>query len=88
MKVATIAAKEDEVIGAAVAEALSRVGAEGVVTIEESVEPGVAFAFVEGMVVENGWLSPYMVRDQHRMETVFENPLVFMTNKPLSIRTT
>ena len=39
--------------------------------------------FVEGMVVENGWLSPYMVRDPHRMETVFENPLVFMTNKPL-----
>ena len=35
------------------------------------------------MVVENGWLSPYMVRDPHRMETVFENPLVFMTNKPL-----
>ena len=52
-------------------------------TLEESDEPGVTVTFVEGMVVENGWLSPYMVRDQHRMETVFENPLVFMTNKPL-----
>ena len=52
-------------------------------TIEESDEPGVGVRFVEGMVVENGWLSPYMVRDQHRMETVFENPYVFMTNKPL-----
>ena len=83
MKVATIAAKEDEVIGGIVAEALSRVGAEGVVTIEESDEPGVGVRFVEGMVVENGWLSPYMVRDQYRMETVFENPYVFMTNKPL-----
>src|SRR5688572_22712871 len=82
-RVATIAAKEDEVIGGAVAEALARVGPEGVVTLEESVEPGVSVTFVEGMVVENGWLSPYMVRDQHRMETVFENPLVFMTNKPL-----
>ena len=83
VKVATIAAKEDEVIGGAVAEALERVGAEGVVTIEESDEPGVSVRFVEGMVVENGWLSPYMVRDQYRMETVFENPYVFMTNKPL-----
>src|SRR5690349_4208238 len=81
--VATIAAKEDEVIGGVVAEALERVGPEGVVTIEESDEPGVGVRFVEGMVVENGWLSPYMVRDQHRMETVYENPLIFMTNKPL-----
>ena len=83
VKVATIAAKEDPVIGGAVAEALSRVGPEGVVTIEETDEPGVSVRFVEGMVVENGWLSPYMVRDQHRMETVFENPLIFMTNRAL-----
>ena len=83
VKVATIAAKEDEVVGGAVAEAIERVGPDGVVTIEESDEPGVSVRFVEGMVVENGWLSPYMVRDQHRMETVFENPYVFMTNKPL-----
>ena len=82
VKVATIAAKEDEGIGRVVAEALERVGPDGVVTIEETEEPGVTVRFVEGMVVENGWLSPYMVRDQHRMETVFENPLVFMTNKP------
>jgi chaperonin GroEL len=81
--VATIAAKEDRVIGTAVAEALDRVGAEGVVTLEETEEPGVSVTFVEGMVVENGWLSPYMVRDRERMETVFENPLVFMTNKAL-----
>src|SRR4051812_1029728 len=83
VKVATIAAKEDEVIGAAVASALDRVGREGVVTIEEAAEPGIEVRFVEGMVVENGWLSPYMVRDRERMETVFEHPLVFMTNKPL-----
>ena len=80
---ATIAAKEDEVVGGIVAEALSHVGADGVVTIEESDEPGISVGFVEGMVVENGWLSQYMVRDPHRMETVFENPLVFMTNRAL-----
>jgi chaperonin GroEL len=70
VKVATIAAKEDEVVG-------------GVVTIEESDAPGITVDFVEGMVVENGWLSQYMVKDPHRMETVFENPLVFMTNRAL-----
>ena len=70
-------------IGEAVAEALERVGAEGVVTIEESDAPGISVDFVEGVVVENGWISPYMVRDRERMETVFEDPLILMTNKPL-----
>src|SRR4051794_37818637 len=83
VKVATIAAKEDRGIGSVVAEAIERVGPDGVVTIEESDEPGVTVRFVEGVVVENGMLSPYMIRDQHRMETVFDHPLVFMTNKPL-----
>ena len=82
--IATIAAKEDEVIGEAVASALDRVGEEGVVTIEESDLPGISVEFVEGMVVENGWVSPYMVRDTERMETVFEDPLILMTNKPIS----
>jgi chaperonin GroEL len=82
--IATIAAKEDEVIGNAVADALERVGAEGVVTIEESDAPGLAVDFVEGMHVENGWVSPYMVRDRERMETVFEDPCILMTNKPIS----
>jgi chaperonin GroEL len=81
--VATIAAKEDPVIGEAVADALERVGGEGVVTIEESETPGLGVEFSEGMVVENGWVSPYMVRDTERMETVFENPYILMTNKPL-----
>jgi chaperonin GroEL len=81
--VATIAAKEDEVVGGVVAEALSHVGPDGVVTIEESDAPGISVDFVEGMVVENGYVSSYMVRDHERMETVFENPHILMTNKPL-----
>jgi chaperonin GroEL len=81
--VATIAAKDDEVIGAVVADALDRVGPDGVVTIEETETPGVSVGFSEGMVVENGWLSPYMVRDTVRMETVFEDPYILMTNKPI-----
>ena len=82
--IATIAAKEDEVIGNAVADALDRVGAEGVVTIEESDVPGIEVDFVEGMHVENGWISPYMAADRTRMETVFEDPYILMTNKPIS----
>jgi chaperonin GroEL len=82
--IATIAAKEDAVIGEAVADALDRVGAEGVVTIEESDVPGISVEFVEGMHVENGWISPYMVRDRERMETVFEDPYILMTSKPIS----
>jgi chaperonin GroEL len=82
--IATIAAKEDEVIGKAIADALDRVGAEGVVTVEESDVPGIAVDFVEGVNVENGWISPYMVRDRVRMETVLEDPHILMTAEPIS----
>jgi chaperonin GroEL len=82
--VATIAAKEDERIGAAVAEALDRVGPEGVVTIEEMPLPGINVEFVEGMHVENGHFSPYLVQDTQRMETVFEDPYILLTNKAIS----
>ena len=82
--IATIAAKADERIGAAIAEALERVGADGVVTLEQSPVPGIELHFAEGMVVDNGFISPYMARDQHRMETVFENPYILMTTKPIT----
>ena len=83
-QVATIAAKEDERIGRAVAEALDRVGEDGVVSIEESELPGIGVEFVEGLHVENGHLSPYLIRDRMRMETVLENPYVLMTTQPIS----
>jgi chaperonin GroEL len=82
--VATIAGKEDVMIGEAVAEALDHVGEEGVVTVEESPLPGISVGFVEGMLVENGMVSPYMATDQTRMETVYEDPYIFMTTKPIS----
>jgi chaperonin GroEL len=82
--VATIAAKEDERIGIAVADALHRVGEEGVVSIEESDQPGISVDFVEGLHVENGHLSPYLIRDRMRMETVLENPYILMTTGPIS----
>jgi chaperonin GroEL len=82
--IATIAAKADERIGEAIAEALERVGEDGVVTIELSPVPGIEVGFAEGMVVENGFISPYMARDQRRMETVFENPHILLTTKPIT----
>jgi chaperonin GroEL len=82
--IATIAAKADERIGEAIAEALDRVGDDGLVTIEPSAVPGIEVDFSEGMVVENGFISPYMARDQRRMETVFENPYILMTTKPIT----
>jgi chaperonin GroEL len=82
--VATIAAKEDERIGRAVGEALSRVGEDGVVSVEESDLPGIAVEFVEGLHVENGHVSPYLIRDRQRMETVLENPYILMTTQPIS----
>src|SRR5215204_3950213 len=82
--IATIAAKEDERIGDAIAEALDRVGEEGVVTIEDSPLPGIDVDFVEGLRVENGFVSPYMATDQQRMESVYENPYILMTTKPIS----
>jgi chaperonin GroEL len=82
--IATIAAKEDEVIGRAIADALERVGPEGVVTVEESETPGVDVDFVEGVNVENGWISPYMVKDRTRMETVLDDPYILLTAEPIS----
>jgi chaperonin GroEL len=81
--IATIAAKADRRIGDAVAKALERVGQDGVVTIEETAMPGIEVDFAEGMLVENGFISPYMARDQYRMETVLENPYILMTTKPI-----
>ena len=82
--VATIAAKEDERIGAAVADALDRVGRDGVVTVEETPLPGISVDFAEGVLVENGFISPFMAEDQDRMETVYENPYILLTNKPIT----
>ncbi|HEY3773363.1 MAG TPA: chaperonin GroEL [Solirubrobacteraceae bacterium] len=83
-RVATIAAKEDERIGQAVAEALGHVGPEGVVTLEEMPMPGIEVEFVEGMQVENGHFSPYLIQDTERMETVFEDPYILLTSYPIS----
>jgi len=83
LQVATVSAKDDE-IGALVADVLEKVGKDGVVTVEESKGLETSFELVEGMQFDKGYLSPYFVTDAHRMETVFENPLLLFYEKKIS----
>ncbi|HZD64513.1 MAG TPA: chaperonin GroEL [Acidimicrobiales bacterium] len=82
--VASISANDDAEIGEAVAEALDGVGLEGVVTVEESPRFGMAVEFTEGVSFDNGFLSPYFVTDEGRMETVYDNPYILFTNEKIS----
>jgi chaperonin GroEL len=82
--IATLAASDDEAIGRVIAEAVSHVGKDGVVTTEESDITGVSMSVVDGIEFSHGYISAYMVTDRERMETVYENPLILLTNKKIS----
>jgi chaperonin GroEL len=82
--VAAISANNDERIGNVIAEAMDRVGLEGVVTVEESHALGLELEFVEGYEFDNGYITPYFVTDQQRMETVYEEPYILLTNEKIS----
>ncbi len=74
----------DPAIGDVLAEALDKVGKDGVVTVEESNTFGMELEFVEGMQFDKGYISPYFVSDQERMEAVLEEPYVALVNKKVS----
>ncbi len=74
----------DEKIGALIAEAMEKVGADGVITIEESKTAETYSEVVEGMQVDRGFLSPYMVTDPEKMEAVLDDPLILLTDKKIS----
>jgi len=80
--VASISAA-DPAIGDVLAEALDKVGKDGVVTVEESNTFGMELEFVEGMQFDKGYISPYFVTDQERMEAVLEEPYVALVNKKI-----
>jgi len=82
-EVATISAK-DQQIGSIIAEAMEKVGKDGVVTVEEGKSLGMELEFVEGMQFDRGYVSPYFVTDPERMETVLEDPLIVITDKKIS----
>ena len=82
-EVATISAN-DPVIGELIAEAMEKVGKDGVITVEESKSTQTLLEFVEGMQFDKGYLSPYMVTDPERMEAVLEDPYLLFYEKKIS----
>jgi len=74
----------DASIGDMIAEAMEKVGKDGVITVEESQTFGLELDTVEGMQFDRGYISPYFVTDQDRMEAVLEGPLILLANKKIS----
>jgi chaperonin GroEL len=83
-QVGTISANGDATIGALIAEAMNKVGKDGVITVEESKTMETDLEFVEGMQLDRGYLSPYFVTEQESMEAVLENPFILLCEKKVS----
>lgn len=82
-QVAAISAADDEV-GQLIAEAMEKVGKDGVITVEESRGFATELEVVEGMQFDRGYISPYMITDTDKMEAVLENPYILITDKKIS----
>jgi len=82
-QVATISAENQE-IGNLIAEVMEEVGKDGVVTVEESKTFGIQKEIVKGLQFDRGYISPYMITDAERMEAVYENPYILVTDKKIS----
>jgi chaperonin GroEL len=83
-KVASISANNDAEIGGAIAEAMDKVGRDGVITVEESNTFGIETDFVEGMRFDKGYISPYFVTDPERMEAVLDDAYVLLVSSKIS----
>jgi chaperonin GroEL len=83
-QVGTISANSDAAIGKIIAEAMEKVGKEGVITVEEAKSMETVLEVVEGMQFDRGYLSPYFVTDPERMEAVVEEPLILLHEKKIS----
>ncbi|OAA91454.1 chaperonin GroEL [Clostridium ljungdahlii] len=82
-RIAAISASDEE-IGKLIADAMEKVGNEGVITVEESKTMGTELDVVEGMQFDRGYLSPYMVTDSEKMEAAIEDPYILITDKKIS----
>ena len=82
-RVASISA-DDEEVGQLIADAMEKVGNEGVITVEESKTMGTELDVVEGMQFDRGYISPYMVTDNEKMEAVIDDPYILITDKKIS----
>ena len=84
-QVATISAGNDNYIGSLIADAMEKVGKDGVITVEESKTTGTNLKVVEGMQFDKGYISPYFVTDAERMEAVLEDAFVLCVNKKINL---
>ena len=82
--VASVSANNDEEIGKILADAIEKVGKDGVITVEEAKTMETTTDYVEGMQFDRGYISSYFVTDRDRMETVFENPYILIHDKKIS----
>jgi len=83
-QVGTISANNDSTIGDLIAQAMEKVGKDGVITVEEAKSMETTLDFVEGMQFDRGYLSPYFINDQERMECSVENPYILINEKKIS----
>ena len=84
-QVGTISANNDETIGNIIAEAMNKVGKEGVITVEEAKSMETTLEVVEGMQFDRGYLSPYFVTDPEKMEASLEDPYILINEKKISV---
>ena len=84
-QVGSISANNDETIGNIIAEAMNKVGKEGVITVEEAKSMDTTLEVVEGMQFDRGYLSPYFVTDPEKMEATLQDPLILLHEKKISV---